>query len=271
MTQPLPGPQLPWPSCRRPLSVVTFGNSIPSLMLPPRADRGQGTYSEVLADLLNGRGVPTTVHVESDWFGFLTKALREYPRRVRPHVPDVVILQFGINELQPWLAPVWLVKHLMTKGRATTRAGRAYRKLVAPHLWRALRGYRRRVAPLVGLRTWQTTPRRFRNAMQALLTQTRVDGRPLVLVLDIEQPTEVLRLFLPGIDRRHAIYQELLAQIVASFGDSEVRLVPITEISATVPRAALDGMHYTAAGHHAIGEHLCHEVLGWLETRGARA
>ena len=270
MTDALPGPQLPWPSCRRPLSVVTFGNSIPTLMLPPRGDRAEGTYTEVLADVLSGRGVPTVPHVESEWFGFLTKALPQYPRRVRVHSPDVVVLQFGINELQPWLAPVWLLKHLMTQGAATTRVARAYRRFLAPRLWRGMRRYRRQAARVVGMRTWQTTPRRFRNALNRLLTQTRLDGRPLVLVLDIEKPSDVLRHFLPGIDKRYELYQALLEDVVSSFADPEVRLVRITEISAAFPGATPDGMHYTAQGHRAIGERLADEVTSWLEKRGAR-
>jgi lysophospholipase L1-like esterase len=250
--------------------VVTFGNSIPSLMLPPRKDRSEGTYTEVLADLLSGRGVPTVPHVESEWFGFLTKAKPTYPQRVRVHTPDVVVLQFGINELQPWLAPVWLIKHLMTQGEATTRLARAYRRHITPRLWRWMRGYRRRAAPLAGMRTWQTTPRRFRQALTRLLTQIRLDGRPLVLVLDIEKPSDLMRHFLPGIDRRYDLYQALLEEIVGTMADAEVRLVRITEISATLPGATPDGMHYTAEGHRAIGERLADEVTSWLEKRGAR-
>ena len=266
---PLPGPQLPWPPNRRPLSVVTLGNSVPSLMMPARTDRGEGTYSEVLADVLTGEGVPTVPHVSSEWFGFLTKSRKHYPELVRARVPDVIILHFGVNELQPWLAPVWLLKHLMTYGAATTRPARAYRQLLAPRLWKVLRGYRRRIAPLVGLRTWQTTPRRFRNALHRLLLQSRLDGQPLVLVLDIETPTDILRHFLPGIDERHRIYQELLEEVVTNLDDPEVRLVRVSEVAGGIAiGAAPDGMHYTAVGHRLIGEHLADEVLTWLTERG---
>jgi lysophospholipase L1-like esterase len=266
---PLPGPQLPWPANRRPLSVVTLGNSVPSLMLPPRRDRAAGTYSEVLADVLSGEGVPTVPVVHSEWFGFLTKAWKAYPEKVRVHSPDVLILHFGTNELQPWLVPVWMVRHFMTQGQATTRAARAYRKLVSPRLWRWLRNYRRWVAPLAGMRTWQTTPRRFRNTLDRLLWQSRADGRPLVLVLDIEAPGEILHHFLPGIDKRHALYQQLLEDVVTRVGDPEVRLIRISEVAAGVESgAAPDGMHYTPAGHRAIGERLADEVLDWLRERG---
>jgi lysophospholipase L1-like esterase len=267
---PLPGPQLPWPDNRRPLSVVTLGNSTPSLMLPPRKDRAEGTYTEVLADLLAGHGVPAIPHTDSEWFGFLKKSLRAYALRVRAFSPDVLIVQFGINELQPWLAPIWLLKHLMTQGEATTRSARAYRRFLAPRLWKGVRGYRRRVAPVVGMRTWQTTPRRFRKALLRLLTQSRLDGRPLVLVLDIEAPGEVLHHFLPGIDKRHRVYQQLLEDVVAEFDDPEVRLVRVTEVLAEHGGASPDGMHYTADGHRAIGERLAQEVVEWLSERGKR-
>ena len=117
----LPGPQLPWPAQRRPLSVVAFGNSVASMQLPLRSDRAEGTYAEVLADLLAAEGVPAVVHLESRWFDFLHRAMRHYESRVRVHAPDVLLVQFGLNEYQPWLLPIPVVRHLMVQNQATTR------------------------------------------------------------------------------------------------------------------------------------------------------
>lgn len=265
----LPGPQLPWPEQRRPLSVVAFANSVATLMLPPRTDRGQGTYVEVLADLLAAEGVPAVPHLESEWFGFLVKAVRQYDRRVRAHSPDVVVVQFGLNEYQPWLLPVPVVRHLMVQNQAATRTARAYRRLVAPRAWRLVRGYRRRAAPLVGMRTWQTTPRRFARTLELFLRRVRFEARPLVLVLDLDVPGPLLEHFLPGVGARRAVFQDVIAQAVADAADPEVRLVRVSEITAALGEDAMaDGMHYTAATHEQVGRVLADEVLSWLRERG---
>lgn len=266
----LPGPQLPWPPGRRPLSVVAFGNSVATLQIPPRADRAEGTYVEVLADLLTGAGVPTVPHLESRWFDFLHRAMREYEARVRVHAPDVLVVQFGLNEYQPWLAPVWLVRHLMVQHQAATRTARAYRARVAPRLWKGLRGYRRRVAPLVGMRTWQTTPDRFAGHLHRLIRNARHEAQPLVLVLDVDRPNDKLEHFLPGLRARHAVFQETLAAVVAGFDSPDVRLVRVSELTASLgPDAMQDGMHYTPGTHHAVGKLLADEVLAWLRRRSA--
>lgn len=267
----LTGPQLPWPPDRRPLSIVAFANSVATLQLPVREDRADGTYVEVLADLLATVGVPAVAHLESRWFDFLHRAMRQYEQRVRVHNPDVLVVQFGLNEYQPWLVPVWLIRHLMVQNQASTRAARAYRRLVAPRLWRVVRGFRRRTAGVVGTRTWQVTPERFAGHLARLLRNVRWEARPLVLVLDIDAPTGQIEHFLPGMAARHARYQDVIARVVADHDDREVRLVRVSEITAALgPGALLDSMHYTPATHRAVGEALFEHVRGWLDERGAR-
>lgn len=267
----LPGPQLPWPESRRPLSIVAFANSVATLQMPARSDRADGTYVEVLADLLAAEGVPAVPHLESRWFDFLHRAMREYESRVRAHAPDVVVVQFGLNEYQPWLAPVWLVRHLLVQNQAVIRPAKAYRRYVAPRLWAALRGYRRRTAPLVGLHTWQTTPRRFGGHLARLIRNVRLEARPLVLVLDIDAPDHRLEHFLPGVGARHKVFQAAITRVVEQAADPEVRLVRVSEITAARgPAARPDGMHYTPDTHRAVGEALAAEVIGWLKDRGSR-
>lgn len=270
MTEPLPGPRLPWPAARRPLSLVAFGNSVATLQLPQRQDRSEGTYLEVLADLLASEGVPAVPHLESRWFDFLHRAMRDYERRVRAHAPDVVVVQFGLNEYQPWLVPVWLIRHLLVQNQAATRSAKAYRRWVAPRLWRVVRGFRRRTSRLVGLITWQVTPHRFAGQLRRLLNNVTIEAKPLVLVLDLDVPGASLHHFLPGIERRHAVYQDLIARVVAERDDPDVRLVRVSELTAALGPAAMpDGMHYAPATHAAVGRLLADEVLAWLKERGS--
>lgn len=249
----------------RPLSVVVVGNSISVLSIPGRTGPADGGYAEVLRDRLVAAGVPTTVHLEGRWFDFATKALRRYQETVRAHLPDVVVLQFGLNESQPWLLPVPVVRHFVTDHEDTTRRSIWYRRRIAPTLWRWVRAYRRTASRVVGTRTWQTTPHRFHQAMHQLIRAARYDSRPLVLVLDVEQPGEILEHFLPGMAPRHARVQQELRAVVAGFADDEVRLVEASRLIAEAgPEAMADQMHYSPLGHRVIGEALAGEVLAWL-------
>ena len=265
------GPRLPWPPDRRPLSVVAFGNSVTTLQLPLRQDRADGTYLEVLADQLTAAGVPTAPHLEGRWFDFIHRGMREYQQRVRNHLPDVVVIQYGLNESQPWLVPVWLIRHLLVQHQAVTRSAKGYRKYVAQPLWKQVRTFRRAASPVVGTKTWQMTPRRFGGQLRRCINNVRLEARPLVLVLDINEPGDLLEHFLPGMHERHRIYQETIRQAVASFDSPEVRLVEVSRICRELgPGALPDGMHFSAAAHRAVGEALATEVLAYLRARSGK-
>lgn len=257
-------PSVSWPADRRPLSVVVFGNSIPALQMPARPDRSSGVYAEVLTDELAAAGIPVTTHLEARWFDFLVRGIRDYQSRVRSHLPDVLIVHYGLNEYQPWLAPVWLIRHLLRED-AATRSARAYRTHVAPKVWRKVRGFRRWAAPKVGTRTWQTTPDRFAGHLGHLIKRARWELAPLILVLDIDEPGDRLEHFMPGMKARHRIYQQTLERVVAEADHPDVRLVRVSEITRALgPTALPDGMHYTASTHRRIGEALAAEILQWV-------
>lgn len=263
--------QLPWPPDRRALSVVVFGNSIPALQIPKRPDRESGVYLEVLADRLTAAGVPVIPHLEARWFDFLVHAQKDYQARVRAHLPDVLIVQFGLNEYQPWIVPVRVIDHFL-RDTSATRTTRAYRKHVAPRIWRKIRDFRRWVAPRLGLLTWQTTPQRFERHLGHLIRRVRWEQAPLVLVLDIDRPGGVLEHFLPGLPERHRIYQETIERVVAETNDPDVRLVRVSELTDAIgPDAMRDAMHYTADTHRRLGEMLAEEILRWLRERAASA
>jgi lysophospholipase L1-like esterase len=184
---------------------------------------------------------------------------------VRAHLPDVVILQYGLNESQPWLLPVPVVRHLMTAQTAHRPSGAWYRERLQPTLWRKVREYRKWASAKVGMRTWQTTPKRFALALQQIIRATRHDSRPLVLVLDVDPPSPALTHFLNGMPARHEVVQGVLRDVVAGFGDPEVRLIEVSKLrEAAGPEASYDGMHYSPTGHRVIGEALAEEVLTWL-------
>lgn len=254
----------------RRLSVVVLGNSVSILQIPERPRLEDGTYGEVLADELEDAGVPTELHLEGRWFEFADQGLRRYAESLSAHAPDVVVLQYGLNEMQPWLLPVPVVRHLMTEHLTAGRPAKWYRAHVATPAWRKVRSYRRWAAERVGSRTWQMSPEKFTDVMTSVIRSARYQFRPLVLVLDVNPPGRLLRTYLPGIEQRHEVYQRLLADVVRRFDDAEVRLVPVSNVVAELGEevALPDGIHYSAAGHRRVGELLADEVLRWLKDTG---
>lgn len=251
------------PGRDRPLSIVVWGNSVAALQGGPRPSHDAGCFGEVMRDRLVDHGLATELYVSARWFDFLVRARRRYETEIRSQVPDVIVMNFGINELQPWLVPVWLLRHLMTEWDAATPLSRMYRRRIAAPAWRQVRSFRRWAAPRVQY-TWQTTPARFEHTLHRVLEVALHELHPLILVVDIPTPGEKLEYFLPGVTARHARYQAVLASAVASVASSDARLVAASCIVAEQPEAlAPDGMHLTALGHALLGERLANEVTEW--------
>lgn len=253
----------------RPLSVVVIGNSLTFDQVPPRNTHLEGTYGEVLREELAAIGVPVELHLEGRWFEFVSSGLRRYEQSVRAHVPDVVIVQYGLNESQPYLFPIWGLRHFITDHKSACRFSLGYRRHVVTPVWRRVRAMRRFLSPIVGTRTWQMTPERFRGKMSSLIGKARREFRPLVLVMDVAPPGPLLTHFLPGQQERHRIYQQVVEELVAGFGDPDVRLVRTEPVVRAVGfEAALpDGMHFSVLGHRLVGELLTAEVVDWLGQR----
>lgn len=257
----------PLGTSQRPLSIVVLGNSMTFTQLPHR-DPGIGTYGEVLRDRLAEAGVASTLHLEGRWFEFIQAGLRRYEPSVRAHVPDVLIIQYGLNESQPYLVPIWLLRHFITDHKTAARSALWYREHVSERIWKRLRSARRAASPVVGTRTWQVHPDRFTRKLVSIIKQARKEFRPLVLVMDIAPPGPLLTHYLPGQEERHRIYQDVIERAVAGFDDPEIRMVRTEPMVRRLgfPRTLPDGMHFSPEGHREVGELMAADVLGWLEA-----
>jgi lysophospholipase L1-like esterase len=257
------------------LSVVTFGNSVAVMQMGGQPGEPRRTYSDVLADELTDLGLPATVALEAKWFDFLKDVADEWEERVRPHRPQVLIVQYGLNESQPYLAPVWLVRHLLRKDEHTTRLGRLYRRTLAQWLWKALRTFRRIAAPLAGTWLLQMSPHRFEQALRRLIHIAAAERGCLVLVFDVNPPGDVLTHFLPGQDKRHAVFQQVIRDTITSIASPQVRLFAASEICAPLPKHGLpDGMHFSPEAHELIGQALAGEIaeaFGYRREKSPRA
>lgn len=247
----------------RPLSLVVVGNSLTFVQVPPRPRPEDGTYGEVARDRLWAAGVPATLHLEGRWFDFAHRARRRYEETVRPYAPDVVSIQYGLNEAQPWIVPVWVLDHVLQRNTSTSRTAQRYRDHVVPPVWRVIRWLRRHAAPRVS--TWQLAPHRFAAGLINLVYAIRIERRALVLLHDVGPPGELLEHFLPGIAPRLERMNEVVAAVVHAFDDPDVRLVhSSTVVDELGPAEALrDGQHWSPAAHARVGRMLADEVLAW--------
>lgn len=253
----------PETSPARPLSLVVVGNSITFVQVPPRTRREEGTYGEVARDLLWDAGVPTTLQLQGRWFDFAHRARRRYEDTVRPHAPDVVSIQYGLNEAQPWLVPVRTLDHILRKNVATSRLAERYRDHVVPRVWRVIRWFRRQAAPHAP--TWQLAPHRFAAGLINLVFAIRIEQRSLVLLHDVGPPGGLLEHFLPGMAPRLEHMNGVVAAVVAAFDDPDVRLVRSSTVVEELghERALRDGQHWSPAAHARVGAMLAEEILSW--------
>jgi lysophospholipase L1-like esterase len=248
--------------------VSVLGNSLPILMVPPRRDRStEATYPEHLERRLRAGGLDVTVRNDSRLFGLLTDGYRHYQLDVVPWAPDVLVVHFGIIELQPNVVPTFLNRHFTTQHTGGKGLVGLYRRRVMGRLWPPLRRYQRRAATVVGPdRSFRLPPAHFEAELRRLIQQAR-SQQVLVLVCDINPPGARLEHFLPGIRERWRRYQAILEQVVADAADDDVRLVRVSKVVEGHEDEALpDGLHFTATGHADVARLLSDEVEPWLRA-----
>lgn len=247
----------------RPLRVHVLGSSAAVLVEPEHGPRDGGTYGEQLRDLLAAQGIPTVVSHRGTWFGMVRMALAGYERDVRDHLPDVLVVNYGMAECQSNALPYWVVRHITTWHRTSRLGVGWYRSHVVPRLWRVLRTYQRWASRHDHDRTHRQSPRRFTEDMRRLIDMTRKDCGCLVLLLDIDPAGPRVEHWLPGTGRRVERYNALLAEVAGGY-DGDVRLVragaALDDPDAHLP----DGLHRTPSGHRLTAQMLCAEIVQWV-------
>ena len=256
---------------RRSWKVLVLGNSVPTTV--ERGSRHDATYGEVLEWLLADSGHQVRVRNAGRWFDQIDSGNRRFMEQERTEFPDVLILQYGSVECRPNVVPKAVLKHFArlrfhTWDEGIGRVARAYRRLMAPHLWRLVRRYQQVASARVGLRTWRMSPDRFARELRRLIAFARHE-RMLVLVADANPPGPTMVHFMPALTDRWALYQRVLADVVAGFDDSEVRLVALSKVVEELGEEAglPDGLHFTALGHRRAAEMLALEIAPWLDAQ----
>jgi lysophospholipase L1-like esterase len=199
------------------------------------------------------------------WYQLVTQALCDYEPHVRAYSPDVLILQYGINECVPRAMPMALHRHLFNWHEHGWRGHRRYKRFLRGRLWPVLRRYQRQVSRVLGSRTQRVAPGRYADELRYLITLARKDTGCLVLVLDVLPPGPSVEHWIPGIGRRRDALNALMRRVVADVADPDVRFVDTSHVVQHLAEdAAPDGVHLSDRGHRAVAEHLADEITEWL-------
>lgn len=248
--------------------VAILGNSVPLLVVPERRQRAEGSYGEVLEDLLAASGLDATVTNRSRLFELVHEGARRYGKHIAPLQPEVVIFHYGILELQPNVLPTTINRHLSRQ----IPGGRGFRRLwyghAVPRLWPLARDWQRWAAQRAGARTWRLHPSRFVAELNQLVRVAR-STKALVLVVDVHEPGPRLEHFMPGITERWQVFQEQLRRYVATTADADVRLVEVSSVVSSLGEGGTaDGLHLTAEAHRLLAEALTKEIVEFSSRTG---
>ncbi|HVE94386.1 MAG TPA: SGNH/GDSL hydrolase family protein [Acidimicrobiales bacterium] len=254
----------------RRVRVVVLGNSTAMYVRPRRKDRRDRNYGELLEESLRQRGIDAFVVNEARWWDMVHRVLPRWEATVNAHVPDIVILNFGLGECQPNFFSSTVLRWVYTWRPTLNPVGSRFRSIVVRPLQRAMAASMPHLSRRVGMRTWRLPPKRFRSELTRLIEITRRETGALVLVLTPNPPGPFLQNLMPGVDDRAVIYGDLIRTVVADLADPEVQIV---EAGAVVDKLGwrktmLDGLHYTARGHQEVAALLEEPVLKWLDGPG---
>lgn len=247
------------------------GNSLPILMVPPRASRSEATYPEHLETLLRNHGLDVEVRNHSRLFGMIHEGYRRFQLDVVPWAPDVLVLHFGIIEMQPNVVPTLLSRHFTRQHTGGKGIVGVYRRRVMPRAWPKVRTFQRRASGLAGQRTWRMTPAHFEAELRRFIAVAR-EQQMLVLVCDMNRPGPRLQHFIPGITKRFERFERILEWVVQDIDDEDVRLQHVSRglCEEDDDVAFPDGLHFTARGHLEVAKLLADEISPWLRARSSQ-
>lgn len=235
----------------------------------PRSDF---TFPRVIERDLLASGRPATVMSLTKGGMRTATVLDSWESDVLGWSPDVVVIMAAHYETLHVLWPQWLERHANSVTWAPRRWGSVYRKRLLRPVWRFLVKVQANVEQRVPRGLWR---RRIDNAVADIgkaISWIRQIGSPLVIVMEVPMPSEVAMRHFPGLPERVSYANDRLAGLVATVGESEVRLFPTNEITASYAGGDLvaalpDGFHFAPDVHDMVGRRLASEIEAWALTQ----
>ncbi len=218
--------------------VVVAGNSVALHVAPRRDERDSGTYADHLRrrlEPLGGAVVNVACRsnlVDEDDLEFMANCQR--------NDPDVVILQYGINEAAPRILPrplwMWL------KGPQSFGIAKSVLRKVEGGLEPRLIHWGR-AGGWIG-------PKRFEELLRYKIRIVLKESAAVPMVLNIGPTTPDLERVLPGVTASVHHYNEIMGRLCRDEG------AVLVDLHALVREQGLsiqpDGVHLTAEGHRCV-------------------
>ncbi len=230
------------------MRVLVLGSSVALSIRPTRSDRTEGNYSDLLREelqkqdpsneVINLAQGSTVITDMKDW---------QYIDILKRHNPDVVILNYGINEAAPRLISLdfwrWLFR---SKNRGWFR--NMFAKYIykwAPFLIRTLK-----------LKGWVSADK-FVQQLKALLVQADKESKSKVIVLNVGPANDHFMKMLPGVETYIPQYNDAIGRALT--GQDHAVLLDIFEQVELhgIEKIQPDGCHFSALGHKII----CEKIL----------
>lgn len=255
--------------------VVILGNSQALVVATPQRIHGDGTYGQLLERRLRTNGINAQVIHEARWWDLIHRLRPRLVPAVAQHMPDVVVLGYGMGECQANVPPTWMMR-AVDDARWTPSFNPFVSKVRVP-LLRVLNRFKmwsyRRVIPRLGMRTWRLRPARFEAELDRVITWTRRQTGGLVLILTLHDPGEVVERLLPGFRERADRFNAIIRGVVARLNDPDVIVVDagrdIDRLAST--KATIDGLHYMPAGHETIAAALYEVIASHFASRSGQS
>jgi lysophospholipase L1-like esterase len=215
---------------------------------------GAAPYAVHLEGLLEDSGRPALVWNGSTWLGMIDGAVRDWNESVLSKWPDLVVLQFGLNECRSILIPRRLHIQRWQFPRTATRRNRLWRRTLDATwdgLFAATRPFDREWVPT------HMSEARFRALTNYFVELTRNNTNAVVAIIEIHPTTRILETLTPNYDVVRRRMQSILDDAVAR--NNNAFSVEITSLVERLggPRSALpDGFHFSAQMHRLVAEQI---------------
>jgi hypothetical protein len=185
--------------------------------------------------------------------------------------PDVIVLHTGVMEMLHQLIPRPIARHVFVRTSRPGRWRQIYRRRLLWPAYSLASRAQARLEPMLPA----TLFRRRRAAVVAhanqFITFANRNGYPLIIIMGHVPPAgEVLEKF-PLLPERATLMNEALRAMVAERSDSDIiwfdTAAFLTEQGWSPEEALVDGIHFTAEVHEAVGRRLAEVVTGWARKQ----
>jgi lysophospholipase L1-like esterase len=228
-------------------SIFTYGSSVALYVRPPRYSRDGGNFSELIATMSPNCSV-TNLGLPS---GELRDLLLDFDSFVTRNSPDVIIFNYGINEICPRTLPRSVFKFIHGQCYVDGPVKKNL-KAIANILWN------RKFGPLFlkikGSSGW-CSPKLFHTHCETFSKLIQKETHSNVIALTVPKTSLRIQKLLPGIiDRIHG-FNQVIRHVFSQCNNNKHRIIDLEkEWDGREDILVPDGIHFSQEGHIEVAK-----------------